>query len=154
MFKPVVLFLCTGNSARSQMAEALLRNEAGEHFEAYSAGTDPKGINPLTVQVMKELDIDISEQRSKHLREYLGRLPVRIMIVVCAEAEKTCPTIWPGALNRIFWRFDDPAAAQGTDEEKLQRFREVRDQIHQKIKDWLADLQTQALARPSRSATQ
>jgi arsenate reductase len=154
MFKPVVLFLCTGNSARSQMAEALLQKEAGEHFEAHSAGTDPKGINPLTLQVMRELGVDISDQRSKHLREYLGRLPVRILVIVCAEAEKTCPVIWPGALNRLFWRFEDPAAVEGTDEEKLQKFREVRDQIHQRIKDWLAELQTQALAAPSSTQSQ
>ena len=151
MFKPTVLFLCTGNSARSQMAEALLRKEAGDHFEAYSAGTDPKGINPLTVQVMKELDIDISAQRSKHLREYLGRLPVHILIIVCGDADQTCPTIWPGALSRYSWRFDDPAAAQGSAEEKLQTFRDVREQIHRKIKDWLADLQTQAQARKSKA---
>lgn len=139
MQKPVVLFLCTGNSARSQMAEALLRKEAGERFDAYSAGTDPKGVNPLTVQVMKELEIDISNQRSKHLREYLGRLPVRILIVVCSEAEKSCPTIWPGALQRLYWRFDDPAAAEWADEEKLSKFREVRDAIHERIKHWLAE---------------
>ncbi len=139
MHKPVVLFLCTGNSARSQMAEALLRHEAGELFDAHSAGTDPKGVNPLTVQVMKELGIDIAQQRSKHLREYLGRLPVRILVVVCSEAEKSCPTIWPGALQRLYWRFDDPAAAQGTDEEKLNKFREVRDAIQIRIKDWLAE---------------
>lgn len=147
MHKPVVLFLCTGNSARSQMAEALLRKEAGDCFEACSAGTEPKGINPLTVQVMKELDIDISKQRSKHLREYLGFLPVRILVVVCAEAEKSCPTVWPGALQRLYWRFDDPAASHGTDEDKLNKFREIRDAIHRRIKDWLAEMRTEAVSR-------
>lgn len=141
MHKPAVLFLCTGNSARSQMAEALLRKEGGERFDAYSAGTEPKGVHPLTVQVLKELGIDIATQRSKHLREYLGYLPVRILIVVCAEAEKSCPVTWPGALTRYFWRFDDPAAATGTEEEKLQKFREVRDAIHARIKSWLVEVQ-------------
>ncbi|MBM4072056.1 MAG: arsenate reductase ArsC [Planctomycetes bacterium] len=139
MSNPVVLFLCTGNSARSQMAEALLRKEAGDRFDAHSAGTEPRDINPLTVQIMNELGIDISQQRSKHVREYLGRLPVRILVVVCTEAEKTCPTTWPGALQRLFWRFEDPAAVQGTDDIKLSKFREVRDAIHQRIKEWLAE---------------
>lgn len=151
MFKPAVLCLCTGNSARSQMAEALLRKEAGDIFDVHSAGTDPKGMNPLTVKVMEEMGIDMSAHRSKHLKEYLGRLPVRILIIVCAEAEKTCPVIWPGAMNRFFWRFDDPVAAEGTDEQKLQKFRAVRDQIHKQIKDWLADAATASLGKTARA---
>src|SRR5262245_50765207 len=126
MSNPAVLFLCTGNSARSQMAEALLRKLAGDKFDVHSAGTEPKGVNPLTIKVMKEVGIDISSQRSKHLRDYLGRLPVRIVIIVCADAEKTCPSIWPGAFKRLFWKFDDPAAVEGSEEERLQKFREVR----------------------------
>lgn len=141
MSKPIVLFLCTGNSARSQMAEALLRQYAGEHFDVHSAGTHPKGVNPLTIQVMKEVGIDLSTARSKDLKEYLGRLPVRILIVVCGEADQDCPTVWPGVLSRLFWRFEDPAAAQGSEAERLVKFRQVRDQIEQKVKSWLAELE-------------
>jgi arsenate reductase (thioredoxin) len=139
MNKPVVLFLCTGNSARSQMAEAFLRKYAGDRFEPHSAGTDPKGVHPLTVRVMKEVGVDLSTHRSKHLLEYLGRLPVRLLIIVCTEADKTCPRIWPGAVGRLVWEFDDPATWDGSDEERLAKFRAVRDQIEQKIKDWLAE---------------
>jgi arsenate reductase len=138
--KPAVLFLCTGNSARSQMAEALLRHEAGDAFEAYSAGTEPKGLNPLAVRAMAEIGIDISAQRSKNLTEYLGRLPVCYLIVVCGDADQKCPTIWPGAFKRMYWPFDDPAAANGSEGEKLAKFREIRDAIHAKIKEWLLEL--------------
>jgi arsenate reductase len=147
MNKPVVLFLCTGNSARSQMAEALLRHEAGEEFEVHSAGTEPKGVNPLAVKVMKEIGIDISKARSKHLREYLGRLPVRILIIVCSDAENSCPAIWPGALSRHFWPFEDPAAVQGSEAEKLDKFRQIRDEIHEKIRSWLEELSAKAGTR-------
>jgi arsenate reductase len=140
MAKPVVLFLCTGNSARSQMAEALLRKHASEHFDAHSAGTFPKGLHPLTIRVMDEIGIDMTGQRSKDLKEYLGRLPVKVLIIVCTNAEKTCPAIWPGVLSRLSWSFQDPAACQGSDEEKLAQFRAVRDQIDQKIQEWLAQL--------------
>jgi arsenate reductase (thioredoxin) len=135
--KPAVLFLCTGNSARSQMAEALLRKEAGDVFDVYSAGTSPKGINPLTIQVMNEIGIDVSGQRSKHLSEYLGVLKVGFLIIVCDQANKECPTTWPGAFTRLVWLFDDPAACQGTEAERLEKFRAVRDQIHGRIRAWL-----------------
>jgi arsenate reductase len=135
--KPAVLFLCTGNSARSQMAEGMLRNEAGDKFDVYSAGTSPKGIHPLTVQVMKEIGIDVSGQRSKNLSEYLGKLPVRYLVIVCDNANRECPTTWPGAFSRLVWLFDDPAACEGTDAERLQKFRTVRDQIHARIRAWL-----------------
>jgi arsenate reductase len=145
--KPIVLFLCTGNSARSQMAEALLRKHAGEHFETYSAGTDPKGVNPLTVRVMEEAGIDMSGQRSKHLKEYLGRLPVKFLIIVCGDADKSCPSVWPGVLARLFWPFEDPAAHQGSEEERLAKFRQVRDQIEAKIKSWVKELQAASAPR-------
>lgn len=138
--KPAVLFLCTGNSARSQMAEALLRKHAGEHFDVYSAGTAPKGLNPLTALVLEEIGIDAKEHRSKHLREYLGRLPVRYLIVVCSEADRECPTAWPGVVQRLYWPFEDPAAFQGTAEERMAKFRAVRDQIEEKIKGWLREV--------------
>ncbi len=140
MNKPAVLFLCTNNAARSQMAEALLRKRAAEHFDAYSAGAEPKEIHPLTIRVMSEVGIDLNGHQSKHLRLFLGRLAVRAVVFVCPRAEEKCPTTWPGALNRMEWPFDDPAAHEGSDEERLQKFREVRDQIDQKIADWLRQL--------------
>lgn len=139
MNKSTVLFLCTGNSARSQMAEALLRHYHGDKFDAYSAGTDPKGINPLTTRVLNEIGIDSSQQWSKNVQEYLGKLPVTYLIIVCGSAEKECPRIWPGALQRLFWPFDDPAAVTGTEEHRLQAFREIRDQIKDRIDEWVAE---------------
>jgi arsenate reductase len=135
MKKRNVLFLCTGNSCRSQMAEALLRERAGDRFEAYSAGTEPKGVHPLTIQVLKEIGIDTSKLRSKNLTE-LNITPHHV-ITVCGNAESRCPTL-PGVTDRQFWPFDDPPAFQGTDEEKLAKFRQVRDQIDQRIEQWLA----------------
>lgn len=140
MSKPGVLFLCTGNSARSQMAEALLRKRAGDRFEVYSAGTEPKGINPLTTRVLNEIGLDISGQRSKGVKELLGQIPVRYLIVVCQDADRSCPTVWPGVLNRMFWPFDDPAAAQGSEQQRLEKFRAVRDQIDERIELWLDEL--------------
>ena len=134
-----VLFLCTGNSARSQMAEAFLRKYGGDRFEAHSAGLEPKGLNPLTVQVMSEVDIDVSGQTSKGVDVYLGKMLFQCLITVCDDADKNCPTTWPGVNNRMHWSFQDPAAFQGTNEEKLAKFREVRDLIEQKVKSWAAE---------------
>ncbi len=139
MDKQRVLFLCTGNSARSQMAEAFLRIHGGDQFEAYSAGLEPKGINPLTVRVMHEAGVDISSQSSKGVGEYLGKVHFQYLITLCDDAEKNCPTAWPGVNNRLHWAFDDPAAATGTDEQKLAKFREVRDAIEHMIQDWLTN---------------
>lgn len=139
MSKPTVLFLCTGNSARSQMAEAWLRKYAGDQFEVLSAGTDPKGINPLTIEAMNEVGISLDGHRSKSLGEYLGKITVNHVIVVCSGADQECPRVWPFALNRHFWPFDDPAAATGTHEEQLASFRRVRDQIEARIKNWLSE---------------
>jgi len=119
------------------MAEGLLRKEAGDIFDVYSAGTSPKGIHPLTVRVMNAIGIDVSGQRSKHLSEYLGKLLVKHLIIVCDQASRECPTTWPGASSRLVWLFDDPAACQGTDEERLAKFRAIRDQIQARIRDWL-----------------
>ena len=137
--KKRVLFLCTGNSARSQMAEAFLRKYAGDFFEAYSAGLEPKGVNPLSILAMSEVGIDMSSQKSKSVSEYLGRVFIQTLITVCDNAEKNCPTAWPGIVNILHWSFEDPAAFIGTEDEKLSKFREVRDQIDQKIKTWLAE---------------
>jgi arsenate reductase len=134
-----VLFLCTGNSARSQMAEAFLRKYGAERFEAHSAGLDPKAVNPLTVQVMTEAGIDISAQSSKGVAFYLGKVLFQYLITLCDDAEKNCPTTWPGVSRRMHWSFEDPAVAQGTQEQKLAAFRQVRDQIEARIQAWLAE---------------
>ena len=137
--KTRVLFLCTGNSARSQMAEALLRHYAGDRFEAYSAGLEPKGVHPLTVRVMEEAGIPLTGQSSKDVSEYMGKLHFGYLITVCANVEEKCPTTFPGVSQRMHWAFDDPAALEGTDEDKLAKFREVRDQIDRRIREWLAE---------------
>lgn len=139
MSKPKILFLCTGNSARSQMAEAFIRKYADDRFEAHSAGLEPKGLNPLTVKVMKEVGIDLSGQTSKSVEVYLGKTLFQYLVTVCDDADKNCPTVWPGVSTRLHWSFQDPAAVEGTEAEKLAKFREVRDLIDQKIQNWLAE---------------
>lgn len=134
-----VLFLCTGNSARSQMAEAFLRKYDGNYFEAHSAGLEPKGINPFTIQVMQEKGIDISDQTSKGIDTYLGKVLFQYLVTVCDDAEKNCPTVWPGVNTRMHWSFEDPAAFQGSDEAKLEKFRQIRDMLEEKIKSWLSE---------------
>ena len=130
--KPKVLFLCTGNSARSQMAEGFLRHFAGEDFEALSAGTKPGTLNPLAVQAMAELGIDISRQFSKNVTQFRGT-PIQHVVTVCDNARESCP-LFPGAARILHWSFPDPAAALGTKEDKLAVFREIRDQIATHIK--------------------
>ncbi|SPJ15094.1 Protein ArsC [Syntrophobacter sp. SbD2] len=134
-----VLFLCTGNTARSQMAEAFLRKYAGRHLAVYSAGLAPSEVNPYTERVMREIGIDLSGQRSKSVKEYLGKMSFTYLITVCVEAEANCPTTFPGIGHRLCWAFDDPAAVEGSEEEKLQKFREVRDRIEKRIKLWLEE---------------
>ena len=138
MDKPRVLFLCTGNSCRSQMAEAFLRKYAGDQFEIFSAGLEPKPIHPLAIRVMNEVGIDMSGQYSKLLAQYLGKIHFSYLITVCSNAEEKCP-IFPGMGQRLHWPFDDPAAFMGTEAEKLAKFRQVRDQIDEKIKTWLEE---------------
>jgi arsenate reductase len=139
MSKVKVLFLCTGNSARSQMAEAFLRKYGGDEFEGYSAGLEPEGIHPYTEGVMEEVGITLSGQRSKHIKEYMGKVLFAYVITLCDEAEASCPTTFPGMGRRLRWSFEDPAALKGSENEKLAKFREVRDQIEQRIKAWLAE---------------
>ena len=134
-----VIFLCTGNSARSQMAEGFLRKYAPGRFEAHSAGLEPKDLHPLTVKVMEEAGVDMSGQTSKGIETYLGKMLFQYLITVCDDAEKNCPTTWPGVSNRLHWYFEDPSVLIGTDEEKLAKFRQVRDQIDQKVKAWVAE---------------
>ncbi len=136
MDKTRVLFLCTGNSARSQMAEAFLRQLAGDRFEVYSAGLEPKGIHPLTRQVLAEVGLDISGQTSKDLGQFLGKVHFGYLITVCANAEQRCP-VFPGLGVRLHWPFDDPATIGGSDAERLAGFRRVRDEIATRIQAWL-----------------
>lgn len=136
MTKRTVLFLCTGNSARSQMAEGLLRELGGESFDVESAGTTPVGLNPLAVEVMHETGIDISGQRSKSVAEFLGKRFDQV-ITVCDRAKESCP-IFPGAPQTLHWSFDDPAEAQGGEEERKRVFRRVRDEIRHRIRLFLA----------------
>ena len=137
-----VLFLCTGNSCRSQMAEGFLREYGSDKFNAYSAGTEPaERVHPLAVQVMAEKGIDIGNQEPKNVGQYLGRLPVRHLIIVCSGANEKCPRIFPGMMNRHFWPFDDPAVFVGSPNATLEKFRTVRDEIEARIKDWLKESQ-------------
>lgn len=127
MGNPKVLFLCTGNSARSQIAEGYLRYVAGDRFEAMSAGIEPKGLNPLAVEAMKEIGVDISNQKSKDVVTLLGQ-SIPYVVTVCDDAQERCP-IFPRTYKFLHWNFDDPASAVGTHEEKLAVFRRVRDEI-------------------------
>ena len=142
MEKPRVLFLCTGNTTRSQMAEAFLRKYAGDQFEVHSAGIDPSVINPFTVKVLEEVGIDTSAQYAKSLDTYLGKMHFSYLITVCSNAEERCP-IFPGMGTRLNWPFEDAAEFIGSNEEKIAKFQEVRDQIEEKIKQWLAELGTE-----------
>jgi arsenate reductase (thioredoxin) len=129
--KPKVLFLCTGNSARSQMAEGYLRHVAGAEFEPLSAGIEPKGLNPLAVEVMSEIGIDISRQRSKDVRAFVGQT-IPFVVTVCDNAKRQCP-IFPPTYKSLHWGLEDPAEARGSHEERLAVFRRVRDEIRQRV---------------------
>ena len=131
-----VLFLCTGNSARSQMAEGLLRYLAGDQFDVCSAGTHPVGLNPRAVEVMQELQIDISAQHSKSMGEFADQA-FEYVITVCDRAKDSCPR-WPHAGRLVHWSFEDPAVALGPAEEQHQAFRAVRDQIKARIEAFLS----------------
>jgi arsenate reductase len=136
--KQRVLFLCTQNSARSQMAEAFLRHHAGDRFEVMSAGCEAaEQIHPYVGEVMEELSIDTSGQRPKGLRTYMGKVGFNYSIIVCARAERNCPKTFPGVGTRLVWAFDDPRGEDVPEEERLEKFREIRDEIEQKIMDWL-----------------
>jgi arsenate reductase len=129
--KKKVLILCTGNSARSQMAEGLLRRDAGERFEVKSAGVAPTEIKPEAIEVMSEIGIDISGQRSKSVDEFTAE-EFDYVITVCDNANEQCP-IFPGKAERIHWSFEDPAAATGDAEARLAVFRRIRDQIRERL---------------------
>jgi arsenate reductase (thioredoxin) len=135
--KAKVLFLCTHNSARSQMAEGLLRHLAGDRFEAHSAGTEATHIRPLAIRAMDEIGVDISGQESKTLERYLGK-PFDYVITVCDDANEACP-FFPGATNRLHWSLPDPSAAKGSEEERLEVFRSVRDALRDRVQAELVD---------------
>jgi arsenate reductase len=134
--KQSVLFLCTGNSWRSQMAEGWLRHLAGDRFHVASAGTHPVGLNPYAVTVMGEAGVDISTQVSERVDAYVDQ-PFHYVITVCDRAQETCP-VFPGAENMLHWNCDDPAYAMGTYEQKLLVFRKTRDEIADRIRQFLA----------------
>ena len=128
MVKPLVLILCTGNSCRSHLAEAILRQAAGDIIEVASAGSKPSGyVHPIAIEVLKEIGLDASAHRSKHLSEFLNQ-PVHTVITVCGNADQVCP-MFPGQVQRFHWGFDDPAHATGTPDEVRAVFRRVRDEI-------------------------
>lgn len=138
MNKSKVVFLCTGNSARSQMAEGLLRALAGEQFEVFSAGTEPKGrILPQVQEVMREVGIDTSLQWSKSVMEYMGKVNFAHVITVCADAEENCPAVFLNMGTHDHWPFDDPAKFGGDEEQRLISTRRVRDQIEDRLRLWL-----------------
>jgi arsenate reductase len=140
MEKERVLFLCTGNSCRSQMAEAFLRHYGGERFDVYSAGLKPGAINPYTYRVMAEIGYDLAGQFSKGVDFYLGKVHFHHVITVCDDADRNCPVIWMRENNRLHWSFEDPASFEGTDAEKLEKFREVREKIEKEVRDWVSSL--------------
>lgn len=138
-----VLFLCTGNSARSQMAEAFAQSLGDGRVHADSAGSNPAAaVNPLTVVAMEEAGVPLAGAHPKHLNQFLGQ-PWDSVITVCDNARDACP-VFPGGAQRLHWGFDDPAAAEGTTEEKLAVFRRVRDEIQDRLRGWLADLSATA----------
>jgi arsenate reductase (thioredoxin) len=132
-----VLFLCTHNSARSQMAEGLLRALAGDRFEAHSAGTEATHVRPLAVRAMGEVGVDISGQESKTLERYAGE-PFDYVVTVCDDANEACP-FFPGARNRLHWSLEDPSQAEGSEDERLTVFRRVRDEIRERIEQELVN---------------
>ena len=135
--KPIVLVLCTGNSARSQMAEAFLRKYQGEKYEVHSAGTEPKDrVHPLAVRAMAEVGIDLGAARPKSTADFLGRVPVRHLLIVCDNANQSCPRVWPGTYTRSYVPFDDPAAFVGPEDAALDEFRRVRAEIAAVMKTW------------------
>lgn len=143
---PRVLFLCTGNSCRSHMAEGWLRHLASDRLESLSAGADPAGyVHPLAVQVMQEVGVDISKHTSKSIQDFLDD-PPDVVVSVCSHAAENCP-VFPGRVRRLTWPFDDPAHAEGSETEKLDFFRRVRDEIHDRIAAHLDEL-----ARPDPEA--
>lgn len=139
MARKRVLFLCTGNTARSQMAEAILRARAGDRYEVHSAGLAPSQVRPEALDVLREADIPIDGLRSKGVDEYLGKMHIHYLITVCGQAERNCPRIWPVGGIRIFWPVNDPATVVGSEEERHAAFERTRDELSCHIDAWLAE---------------
>lgn len=134
-----ILFLCVHNTCRSQMAESFLKKMAGDRFEVFSAGLETGEVDPLAIKVMKELGYDMEGQYSKLVDEFLQKTHLNYLVTTCQKAEEHCPTVWPGLLNeRIYWPFDDPADAEGSEEERLVVYRRVRDEIKEKLDEFVA----------------
>ncbi|HYL44189.1 MAG TPA: arsenate reductase ArsC [Ktedonobacteraceae bacterium] len=131
-----VLFLCTHNSSRSQMAEGLLRARGGPAFEVFSAGTQPRSVHPLAIKVMREIGIDISDQTAKGIEVFATEPPMDLVVTVCDEAQEACP-FFPNARSQVHWGFPDPSRVTGTEEERLAAFRHIRDLIAAKITQFL-----------------
>ncbi len=143
MHKPTILILCTGNSCRSHLAEGILRRALGAGYTVASAGSRPAGyVHPLAIKAMAEIDIDISSHASKHMNEFLTE-DVETLITVCGNADQACP-VFPGQLNRHHWGFDDPAHATGTEDEQMQVFRRVRDEIRRVFEAYAAGRKDEA----------
>lgn len=140
-----VLFVCTGNSARSILAEGLLRHLGGDAFEVHSAGTEPRGVNPLTLRVLDDAGIDRSWATSTSVDEYLGR-PFDYVVTVCDEARQACP-VFPGVHESLHWGYEDPAAAEGSEDERLAAFRRVFTQLGERIHQFVP-LALRAHGRP------
>lgn len=138
--KKRVLILCTGNSARSQMAEGLFRHEAGDRYQVFSAGTKPTQVRPEAVAVMAEIGIDISAHRSKSVDDFKGQ-EFDSVITVCDNAKESCP-VFPGNTQRLHWPFEDPAALEGSEDERKAAFRRVRDRIHGRIMVYLGEAES------------
>jgi arsenate reductase len=142
---PTILILCTGNSCRSHLAEGILRAALGDQYQVASAGSKPAGyVHPLAIKAMAEIGIDISAHTSKHMNEFLSQ-DIETVITVCGNADQACP-LFPGQLNRHHWGFDDPAHATGTEEEQLQVFRRVRDEIKRVFEAYAAGRKDEAEA--------
>src|SRR5262249_33127679 len=131
-----VLFLCTHNSSRSQMAEGLLRTRGGAAYEVFSAGTEPRVVHPLAIKAMQEIGIDISGHRSKSLEEFRSQPPMDLVVTVCDEAAEACPA-FPHARRQVHWSFMDPSRVEGSEEQRLAAFRQVRDLIAIRLKQFL-----------------
>ena len=138
--KQNLLVLCTGNSARSQMAEGFFKKYASDRFDVYSAGLTPKGLNPFAIRAMDEVGIDISNHTSDRIKKYMGHKHFRYVITVCSDADEKCPSpLWSNGI-KLHWPFEDPATFEGDDGGTMAKFREVRDKIDVAIKDWLENL--------------
>lgn len=143
MAKLRVLFLCTHNSARSQLAEGFLRALAGDRFEVASAGTEARGVHPLAIRAMGEIGVDIRGHSSKPIDAFIDQ-SWSYVITVCDSASERCP-VFPAQTTRLHWGFDDPSLAIGSDEERLKTFRRIRDEIHARLREWLDSLEEPAL---------